>query len=285
MRFPPHRRQPTPHRPPQLSRPSRPRTSRRRQTGSPGAQKAAAFLIEQLQRAGLKPLAGVDSYRQSFEFTAGVKTLTNQNQLTVSISGKPAEAFEVEKDFRPLSFTANDSFEGEVVFAGYGLSAPEGAGAGYNSYASLDVSNKVVLVLRYVPEDVPPKRRQELNLYSGLRYKAMLARQHGARALLVVTGPNSPNAGQLAPLTFDSSLSGSGIIAASISAKVVAAILEAAGKELKTLQTGLDTENPHADGGFAISNLNLRISARVEQVRKSDDNVLAALPPAGNPAR
>src|SRR5439155_9587090 len=193
-----------------------------RQTCSPGSQKAVAFLIEQRQRAGLEPLGGAQDYRQPFEFTAGVKTLPDQNRLTLSVSGKTAEAFEVEKDFRPLSFTANDSFEGEVVFAGYGLSAPEGAGAGYNSYAGLSVSNKIALVLRYVPEDLAPKRRQELNLYAGLRYKAMIARQRGARALLVVTGPNSPNAGQLSPLSFDSSLSGSGIIAASISDKVAA---------------------------------------------------------------
>src|SRR5262249_8217065 len=158
------------------------------------------------------------------------------NCLAITASGQTAQMFQAEKDFRPLSFTANDSFEGDVVFAGYGLSAPAGAEAGYNSYDGLNVSNKIVLVLRYVPEDVPPKRRQELNVYAGLRYKAMTARQRGAKALLVVTGPNSPNAGQLAPLSFDSSLSGSGIIAASISDKVAAMILGSAGKDLKALQ-------------------------------------------------
>src|SRR5207249_6108797 len=171
-----------------------------------------------------------------------------------------ATAFEVDKDFRPLSFTANDSFEGDVVFAGYGLTAPEGGSRGYNSYDGLNASNKIVLVLRYVPEDVPPKRRQELNVYAGLRYKAMIARQRGARALLVVTGPNSPNAGQLSPLTFDTSLAGSGIIAASVTEKVAAAILGPTGKELKSLQTALDTENPHANGGFAIPKIKVRIS-------------------------
>src|SRR6266404_3881930 len=196
-----------------------------RETGTPGAQKAAAFLIEQLQRTRLNPVGSGD-YRLPFEFTAGVKTLPDKNQLTVSVSTEPAISFEPNKDFRPLSFTANDTMEGEVVFAGYGLSVASGSGPGYNSYDNLDVSNKIVLVLRYVPEDVPPKRRQELNVYAGLRYKAMMARQRGAKALLVVTGPNSPNADQLSPLTFDTSLAGSGIIAASITEKVAAAILE-----------------------------------------------------------
>ena len=267
-----------------------------RRTGEPGAQKAAAFIAGRLQAAGLKAPGTATDYRQRFEFTAGVEVITNQNQLVLNVSRQPAVAFELEKDFRPLSFSANDTFEGEVVFAGYGLTVPESAEGGYNSYAGLDVSNKIALVLRYVPEDVPPKRRQELNVYAGLRYKAMMARQRGAKALLVVTGPNSPNAGQLVPLTFDTSLSGSGIIAASISDKVAGAILGAAGKDLKTLQTALDTENsrtnavhasPHDEqpqNGFLITNSTLKISAGVEHIKKSDNNVVAMLPPAGDSA-
>jgi len=101
----------------------------------------------------------------------------------------------------------------------------------------LNVSNRIVLALRYVPEDVEPKRRQELNRYAGLRYKAMIAREHGATAVLFVTGPNSPNAGELASLSFDGSLAGSGVIAASVSSNVVAALLAGSGKSLKSLAT------------------------------------------------
>jgi hypothetical protein len=43
----------------------------------------------------------------------------------------------------------------------------------------------------------------------------MAARQRGARALLVVTGPRSPNAGETVPMGFDTALAGSGIAAAS----------------------------------------------------------------------
>jgi hypothetical protein len=263
-----------------------------RRTGEPGAQKAAAFLVEQLQQTGLEPVGADNDFREPFEFTAGVKVLTNQNQLVVNVHGQSTNAFEPEKDFRPLSFTANDTFQGEVVFAGYGLSVPESAESGYDSYAGLEVSNKIVLALRYVPEDVPAKRRQELNVYAGLRYKAMMARQRGAKALLVVTGPNSPNAGQLVPLTFDTSLSGSGIIAASISDNVADAILRAAGKDLKTLQTALDTENPHTPNGhssphesqpgsgFWLTNVAIKISTAVQHVKASDNNVVAMLPPS-----
>ena len=45
---------------------------------------------------------------------------------------------------------ASLAVDGDVVFAGYGLTVPDGAGRGYNSYDGLNVSNKIVLVLRYV---------------------------------------------------------------------------------------------------------------------------------------
>ncbi len=252
-----------------------------RLTGSRGAQLAAEYIAAQLQRAGLKPLGDDGRYFQQFEFTSGIKTVPGKNNLSVTVPGGYVGelVFKPEEDFRPLSFTANGQFEGEVVFAGYGLKVPAASGRGYDSYAGLDVSNKIALVLRYVPEDVEPKRRQELNLYAGLRYKAMIARERGAKALLVVTGPNSPNAGQLTPLTFDTSLSGSGILAASINDKAAGAILSAAGKELKTLQTALDNEDPHADGGFAITNARVKLATAVEQIRKTDRNVVAVLPP------
>lgn len=248
-----------------------------RGTGTDGTKRAAEFIVERLRAAGLQPLA--NDFRQPFEFTAGIKALPGQNTLAVTSEGAPALDFAAEKDFRPLSFTASGTVEGEVVFAGYGLTVPEGSGRGYNSYQGLDVSNRIMLLLRYVPEDIEPKRRQELNVYAGLRYKAMMARQRGAKAILVVTGPNSPNAGKLAPLSFDTSLSGSGIIGASITDEVASALLKSSGKDLKALQTGLDSENPHADGGFVLPKVKVRISAGVEQIRQQDHNVLAVLPP------
>src|SRR5439155_556245 len=110
---------------------------------------------------------------------------------------------------RALSFSDSGDITGSVVFAGYGIVVPESQDFGYDSYATLDVKDKVVVVLRYFPEDADQKTRGILARYSDLRYKAMAARQRGAKALLVVTGPRSPNAGELVPMTFDTALSGS----------------------------------------------------------------------------
>jgi hypothetical protein len=252
-----------------------------RLTGTTGSQRAAEFIAEQLRRAGLKPLGQTGSFFQPFEFTSGVRIVTNENLFVVSGPDPASTAFQVEKDFRPLSFTSNGEFEGEVVFAGYGLKVPGKAGEGFDSYAGLAVTNKCVLVLRYVPEDAQPQRRQELNRYAALRYKAMLAREHGAKAILIVTGPNSPNPGALVPPSSDGSLSGSDILAASIGTNVAVTLLAGSGRDLKSLQTALDSENPHAEGGFLIPNLKVRIATAVERIKKTDRNVLGYLPPAG----
>ncbi|MFQ5824615.1 MAG: M28 family peptidase [bacterium] len=250
-----------------------------RMTGTEGAKLAADYIAELFMDFGLQPISNNGTYFQEFQFTSGMKLITNQNRLEVlkGDNSKESIQFEVDKDYRPLAFTANGALEGEVVFAGYGLSVPGKIGVGYDSYAGLDVKDKIVLVLRYVPEEVEMKRRQELNVYAGLRYKAMIAREHGAKALLVVSGPNSPKAGELVPLSFDNSLSGSGIIAASISGKVVDALLAGSGKDLKTMQSELDVENPHAEGGFLIPKVKVKISTGVERIKKPDRNVVGLL--------
>ena len=40
---------------------------------------------------------------------------------------------------------------GPVVFAGYGIVVPDGQEFGYDSYATVDVKDKIALVLRYFP--------------------------------------------------------------------------------------------------------------------------------------
>jgi len=251
-----------------------------RLTGSQGAQKAADFLAKEFRGAGLQPLGDHSDYFQRFSFTAGATVLTNENTMAlIPKLGKPADLV-LGRDYNPLLLTANGAAEGEVVFAGYGLSAPAGDGPAYDSYAGLEVSNKLVLVLRYLPEGVDAKRRQELNRYAGLRYKALIARNHGAQALLVVTGPNSPNAGELATLGLEAGQAGSGIVAATISGAAADRLLEASGHTLKDLQSSLDTENPHATGGLALTNARVRLRAAVEHAHKSDQNVLGWLPPA-----
>ena len=254
-----------------------------RMTGSEGAQRAAEHIATQFEALNLKPIVDEQNYFQTFAFTSGRRIIAEENQFHITRQMHGAEqvmAFSVEQDFQPLSFSRNGVVEGEVVFVGYGLTVPGELGEGYDAYAGLDVQDKIVVAFRYVPEAVEPERRQQLNRYAGLRYKAMQAREHGAKAFLVVAGPNSPNAGKLIPLDFDSSLADSGIVAASISDTVANTLFAPSGKDLKEIQSGLDVENPHFVGQFPLPDVKVKIVVSVEKVKKTDQNVVALLRPS-----
>lgn len=254
-----------------------------RLTGTKGAWMAADYIADYFQKTGLKPQSENGSYFQEFPFVTGAKIIPEQNRLHVVKEDAEKETiqFEVNRDFVPLSLTSNGEVEGQVVFAGYGLSVPETEGKSYDSYAGIDVKDKIVLVLNHVPEKVDTQRRLEFSRYSGLRYKAMLAREHGAKAILVINGPKSQGAGELIPLSNDKESANSGIIAASISGKVVEAIFAGSGKSLEVIQSRLDVEEPRIEGGgFYLPNVKIRISATVEQIKEKDRNVLGFLPPA-----
>jgi Tol biopolymer transport system component len=249
-----------------------------RMTGSEGAKKAGDYIAKQFDAAGLQPMGDKDSYFQKFPFTSGVKIEKKKNSLRVMTADGQQIDFAVDEDFRPLAFTENAKVEGEVVFAGYGLRAPGDQQTGYDSYDGLDVKDKIVLVLRYVPEDVEMERRQQLNVYAGLRYKAMQARENGAKALLIVTGPNSPNAGELVGLKFDQSLASSGIPVASVSGNVASALFAGTGKSLQDAQDGLDIENPHVETAFALEGVTVELSTAVKREKGQGRNVVGFIP-------
>ena len=247
-----------------------------RLTGTEGARKASDYLADRLRQAGLQPGATDGSYFQSFDYTAGVEIDAASNSL--KIGGTPLV---LGMDFSPVSFSENATASGNVVFAGYGLKTAGDGEHGYDSYAGLDVKGKIVCVLRYAPEGVDANRKQELNRYAGLRYKAMLARDRGAIGLLVVTGPNSPNAGELVPLGRDDRDGSCGIPVISLSADAAAKLL--GGQDLKAIQDALDREDPHAQTSFA-SDVAVDLQTALTRRRATDRNVVAMLPPASGDA-
>jgi len=246
-----------------------------RMTGSDGAQAAAKYIVEKLTEYGAQPLPGSESLLRPFEFAAGVNDAGSRLQL--KSSAEPNSWTGVEH-IRALSFSENASVTGEVVFAGYGLKIPESPEFSYDSYFGLDVKDKIVIVLRYAPEDVDDERRGELTRYSGLRYKALQARKNGAKAILVVTGPRSPRAGKTIDSRFDAALAGSGIVAASIDGEIGERLFQGIGGGLEAAQKSLDGANPHV-GGFALPGIRLTVDVRVERERRQGQNVLAYLPP------
>src|SRR5262245_12980096 len=249
-----------------------------RLTGSEGERLAGDYIVSELKRIGAVPLPGLPDYRVPFEFTAGSRDAGSTVEVSQGGSGRAPGKYAARSAVQALSFSDNADIVGQVVFAGYGLVVPEGQDFGYDSFAGLDIKDKIVLVLRYFPEDADVKVKTVLARYSDLRYKAMAARQRGAKAMLVVTGPRSPNAGETIPMSFDTALAGSGIAAASISAKVAAAMFAAVpDKTLESAQQSLDSGNPHV-AGYAMPNLRLTLRTAVQREQRTGHNVVAYLP-------
>jgi len=241
-----------------------------RLTGTDGARRASDYIIQELERMGIRPLPGRDSFRVPFEFTSGV----NDQGSTLSASGREAPSGSV----RGLSFSDNGEVSGGLVFAGYGITVPESQDFGYDSYFGLDVKNKIVLVLRYFPEDATAEAKSILARYSGLRFKAMNARDRGAKGLLLVSGPRSPNAGELVGMSFDSAVAGSGIVAATIRGDVAEKLFERTeGKTLAETQQALDSGNPHV-GGFEIPGAEILLNVRLQKETRTAENVVGYLP-------
>ena len=248
-----------------------------RLTGSDGIRKAADYIEEQFTRIGVEPLPGVDGFRQDFSYTAGVTDVGTV--LTVrGVDGAEVRDGNVDMAaVRALSFSDVGTADGSLVFAGYGLSVPETDGFSYDSYATLDVLDKIVVVLRYFPEDTEGELRGTLARYAGLRYKAFAARERGAKGLIVVTGPRSPNPGQLVPLTFDNAMGDSGIMAVTVDGNLGAALVASAGESLEEVQATLDTANPHVTG-FELP-LSVLLDVKLERQEHVGHNIIGYLPP------
>jgi Zn-dependent M28 family amino/carboxypeptidase len=247
-----------------------------RLAGSAGEKLAAEYLVKELQRMGAKPLPGQADFRLPFSFTAGSKDAGST--ITVQREGVPARTFDTRDQVMALSYSDNGEVSGPVVFAGYGLVVPQNQNFSYDSYQGLDVKDKVVVVLRYFPEDADQQTRAAVARYSDLRYKAQAARQRGAKALVVITGPRSPNAGNIVPMTFDTALAGSGLVATSANGDVAQALFAAVpDKPLEAVQKELDSGNPHV-AGFAVPGLTLTVKASVERQRQTGHNVAGYFP-------
>lgn len=155
-----------------------------RNTPSPGLEKAAAYIADHFQANGLEPVN--DSYFQ--EFKVSWIRLGPRNSLEITSGGR-RKSFKIKREFMPFDMTGSKAVQGELVFVGYGITAPE---FDYDDYAGIDVSGKIVLVLRHEPgekDDNSPFDGRKMTPYGQVKKKVETAIAHGASGVLVVTDP------------------------------------------------------------------------------------------------
>jgi hypothetical protein len=257
--------------------------------GTKGLIRAADLLEEEYKRLGLEP-AGTKGFFQPFELTTGAK-LAGKNEIIEQNGAR--KTLKLNEDFVPFSFSSSGETTANVVFAGYGATAPE---FGYDDYAGLDVTGKIVLLLRYEPAGFAAHTGNSgMSQHASLVTKAINARNHGAKGIVVVNGaPGAGNssgpqggagavsapAGDSDPLMKFGSISGPAdahILFVQARNRVAQEWMSASGRSLVDLQKQIDqTMRP---ASFALPDA-LRVTLRtgVETVRATVSNVLAYLP-------
>ncbi len=95
---------------------------RGRATGSPELEKAADYIARKFRDFGLQPVGG-KSYYQAFEVTTSA-ALGKANRFRV-VSHHRATTLRFPEDYTPLHFSSAAKLNAPLVFAGYGITAPD----------------------------------------------------------------------------------------------------------------------------------------------------------------
>lgn len=234
-----------------------------RRTGSPGANRAAEYLVQDFKENKILP-GNHGDYYQRFDFIAGVE-LGKNNLLKIS-STQGIHELQPEKDFRPLGFSSSGKVSGKLVFAGYGITSDS---LNYDDYANIDAKDKIVLVLRYGPEGDNP--HGEFGGYLSLRYKASNAKSHGAAAVIIIPGPEPYPEDELIKLRYDQSAD-AGIPAVSARRAVFEPLFVAARDSLREIQANI---NLHKTGmGFEFPQTSVHLQTDVHYIHKMGRNVV-----------
>ena len=240
-----------------------------RGNGSPELDKAAAYIADEFRRVGLQPAGDNKSYFQSFEITTGA-TLGAKNELRIA-----GLALKIDDDFVPIAFSDTAQFDGPLVFAGYGITAPEYK---YDDYAGIDAANKIVVAFSHEPQEIDPKSifaGTDFTPYASYVNKAINARLHGAKGIIFITDPTH-DYDDLGSAARREEASDIGIPAVLAQRRYLSEAFRKGGKDIAELQKAIDKDL--TSQSFELANLRGHIATEVIRTRKTVRNVMAALP-------
>src|ERR1019366_6518258 len=199
-------------------------------------------------------------------------------------AGPDKASLQPGKEFVPFNFSSRGSASGGVVFAGYGITAPE---YNYDDYAGLDVHGKFVIVMAHEPQEYDEKSIFEGKIYTDhAQYyrKAANARKHGAAGVILINDQdNHHTANATAAAEDDLETFGAtvgpteaGILFVQVKAAVVASWFKGAGKDLMDVEKAIDSDaRPRS---FVLHDVEVSENVDVERVVKTVNNVLGYLP-------
>ncbi|MBM3785207.1 MAG: M28 family peptidase [Acidobacteria bacterium] len=244
-----------------------------RGTGTKQLEQAAVYIARELKEAGAQPVNG--SYFQSFPVTTQAQ-LGGGNKLVFQTPGeKIVAAF--EKDFVPLNFSGAGAVNGELVFVGYSITAPE---YNYDDFASIDVKDKIVVFFRREPqetEDKSPFAGRVYTRHSQFDSKATNAKLHGAKAAIVLSDILSAGSGDLEKFAKNAGPANAGIPLFMMKAEIAEKLFDKAGRNLREIYKGIDGDLKPRSFAFPES-VKVEIKADVRRVVKTVRNVVGFVP-------
>jgi Zn-dependent M28 family amino/carboxypeptidase len=156
-----------------------------RGTGTRGGDIAAHYIATQFALYGLKPAGDDGGYLQRVDFT-GVQTQDGTTASLVPARGSPDDLTR-GTDYVVGNQTQTDSvdIDAPIVFAGYGIDAPEYR---WNDFKGVDVRGKVILVIVNEPPSTDPKffAGETMTYYGRWTYKFEEAARKGAIGALII---------------------------------------------------------------------------------------------------
>jgi peptidase M28-like protein/PDZ domain-containing protein/PA domain-containing protein len=242
--------------------------------GTKGLERAAHLIQKRFHSLGLET-AGTNGYFQPFSVVTGAK-LKRGNHFRVVDNGAKHE-LTIKDDYVPFSFsTSGSAVATPLVFAGYGASATE---FGYDDYAGIDVKDKIVVVLLHEPAGFVAKVGSSgLTRHAQLLTKAINARNHGAKAIVIINGKLGD--GEEDTLTRFGSVNGPtdvGIVMVQAKNAVAESWFHTAKKSLNETQVQIDHATQPASFPFPET-LRVSLNVNIETTHAKIENVLAYLP-------
>jgi hypothetical protein len=246
-----------------------------RATGSPELEMAARYIAGQFEQMGLAPADG-KSYYQRFAVTTNARPGSN-NSFVVTRGGRRTRLAQ-GRDFLPFNFSGNGKASGRLVFAGYGITAPE---YNYDDYQDVDVKGKIVIVLRHEPQEFDEKSVFAGKAYTRhfeMRSKAVNAKFHGATAVIFVNDvPNHTDEDELDRFSGRIGPGIADIPFVQVRAGIAGRWLQPMGKNLKDWIAEVDRDLKPRSFEFP-ADLTVDLEADVRRERTPVPNVAAYLP-------
>ena len=247
-----------------------------RATGTPELEKAAAFIAGKFREFGLKSANGKD-YHQPFQATTATR-LGKSNHFRVQENGHTT-TLRFPEDFIPFNFSPAAKLSGNVVFAGYGITATQ---QGYDDYAGLDVKGKLVLVMQHEPQEFDANSvfaGKSFTSHAAFISKASNAKNHGAAGVIMVADRqnHSDKPEELQKFGMADGPRDAGIPFVQVKADQVARWFAAAGKQMDTLAAAIDKDLKPQSFAFPDS---IRVNAETDVTRevKTVHNVAGYIP-------